>query len=149
LQFRKRPPDAQVKGVSTGLPERARLPWFPAASLTHVLLLAILALGAFLRLHQLHSLPPALSVDESMNGCNAPENIEKGRLRVFYPENFGRDGLFINLQTLSVYLLGNGSFALRLPSAAIGIMTVSGLYLLGKVLFETQAGANWDICLYS
>ena len=89
-------------------------PKFLRLSQTHVLLLLILGLAAFLRLYNFSSLPPALGMDEAMNGSNALENIEKHRLLIFYPENFGREGLFINLQTIFVYFLGNTAQALRM-----------------------------------
>jgi 4-amino-4-deoxy-L-arabinose transferase-like glycosyltransferase len=109
-------------------------------SRNRVLLLLILGLASFLRLYRLSELPPSLGIDEAMNGCNALENIEKGQLLAFYPENFGREGLFINLQTLSVYLFGNTAFALRLPAALIGILTVWGLYAFGTILFRETVG---------
>jgi len=104
------------------------------------LLLLILGLAAFLRLYNFSSLPPALGMDEAMNGSNALENIEKHRLLIFYPENFGREGLFINLQTIFVYFLGNTAQALRMPSALIGIFTVLGIYQLARELFNKQVG---------
>src|SRR5262245_28738688 len=103
LRFRKRRADAQEKCVSA-LPDT---PTRWQASRIRVLLLLILALAGFLRLYQLSAIPPALGIDEAMNGSNALENIEKRQLLVFYHENFGREGLFINIQTISVYLLGN------------------------------------------
>ncbi|MBI2052753.1 MAG: glycosyltransferase family 39 protein, partial [Candidatus Ryanbacteria bacterium] len=44
----------------------------------------------------------------------------------------GREGLFINLQALSVGLLGHSAFALRLVSAIFGILTVLGLYFFTR-----------------
>ncbi|MEK7151075.1 MAG: glycosyltransferase family 39 protein [Patescibacteria group bacterium] len=82
------------------------------------------------------STPPGLFPDEAMNGNNAHEAL--GTLRsgqgfqVYYPENFGREGLFINLQALSIKVFGHTSFALRIMSALFGILTVLAIYLFTR-----------------
>ena len=105
------------------------------------LLMAILIIASFLRLYNLvpvnnAGLPPGLYPDEAMNGNNAVEALETGSWKVFYPENFGREGLFINIQSLFVAAFGNTAWALRLPSAIFGILTVLGLYFFTRTLFH-------------
>ncbi len=95
-------------------------------------LIVILIIASFLRLYNLTNLPPGLYPDEAMNGNNAAEF----QWKVFYPENFGREGLFINIQSFFVAAFGNQPWALRLPSAIFGILTVWGLYLFTKELFK-------------
>jgi len=56
------------------------------------ILIAILALGAFLRFYQLTTVPSGIQVDEAMNGANILQILETGRFHVFYPENNGRRG---------------------------------------------------------
>ncbi|MEK7451258.1 MAG: glycosyltransferase family 39 protein, partial [Patescibacteria group bacterium] len=73
-----------------------------------------------------------------MNGNNALEVLATGEYKVFYPENNGREGLFINIQALSVYIFGNEPWALRGVSALFGILTVLGLYFLTKELFSCE-----------
>ena len=75
-----------------------------------------------------------------MNGSNILEILETGTYKVFYPENVGREGLFINLQAFFVAWLGNNAFALRVPAALIGTLTVWGVYLLGVELFSVPTG---------
>jgi 4-amino-4-deoxy-L-arabinose transferase-like glycosyltransferase len=71
-----------------------------------------------------------------MNGNNALEALETGKFKVFYPENNGREGLFINIQALFLWFFGvNEPWALRLPSAIFGILTVLGLYFMAKEVF--------------
>jgi 4-amino-4-deoxy-L-arabinose transferase-like glycosyltransferase len=105
-------------------------------------LVIILIIASFLRLYNLTVLPPGLYPDEAMNGNNAVEALEAdppaGGWKVFYPENFGREGLFINIQSLFVAAFGNQPWALRLPSAIFGILTVLGLYFLTKELFHAK-----------
>src|SRR3989344_8345251 len=67
--------------------------------ISHRLLVIILIIASFLRLHNLTELPPGLYPDEAMNGNNAVEALETGNFKAFYPENFGRVGLFINIQS--------------------------------------------------
>src|SRR3989344_8126331 len=70
---------------------------------TRILLLTgILIIAAFFRLWQLDSIPPGLFPDEAMNGNNAFEALHGGGFKIFYRENNGREGLFINIQALSM-----------------------------------------------
>ncbi len=108
----------------------------PALSSPKGLLLLIIGIAAFLRLWGLPSVPPGLYPDEAMNGNNALEALATGDSKVFYPENNGREGLFINIQSVSIALFGNEPWALRLPSALFGILTVLGVYFLTRELFK-------------
>lgn len=101
-------------------------------------LIAIVALGAFFRFHRIATAPPALYPDEAMNGVNALQAMATGDFRAFYPDNNGREGLFINIQALSVWLLGTTSWALRAVSAIVGILTILGIYLVARELFESR-----------
>src|SRR3954470_4976051 len=69
--------------------------------------LAILLTAAFLRFYALGTVPRGIQVDEAMNGSNILQILESGKFQVFYPENMGREGFFINLQAIASYFLGN------------------------------------------
>jgi len=99
---------------------------------TFILLLIILAIAAFFRLWSLDFIPPGLYPDEAMNANEAI--ISPGQ--VFYPENNGREGLFINLITLSFSIFGASIWSLRFVSAIFGTLTVLGLYFLTKELLS-------------
>lgn len=101
-----------------------------------LIFLVILGIAAFFRLYQLDKFPPGLYPDEAMNGNNALEALDTGDFKLFYPENNGREGLFINIQALSLKAFGNEAWALRLVSALFGILTVAGLYLLTRELYD-------------
>jgi hypothetical protein len=75
-----------------------------------------------------------------MNGNLARAAAETGQFRVFYPENNGNEGLYINVMALFIELFGSTRFALRLASAAFGTVTVWGLALLGGELFSPPVG---------
>jgi 4-amino-4-deoxy-L-arabinose transferase-like glycosyltransferase len=128
---------AERRSAPNPVPDRK--PGARAQRLPRILLGLILAFGAFLRFDQIATIPPALCSDEAMNGNDALENLETGRLAVFYPQNGGREGLFINIQTAFVYLFGNKPWALRLPSAIFGTLTIWGVYCLAAELFSVPA----------
>ncbi|MEK7195188.1 MAG: glycosyltransferase family 39 protein [Patescibacteria group bacterium] len=99
-------------------------------------LFVIIIIAGFFRLNQLKTAPPGLYPDEAMNGNNALESLGTGHFKVFYPENNGREGLFINIQALFLKAFGmNEPWVLRLPSAIFGILTVLGLFFLTRELF--------------
>ena len=107
-----------------------------------VLLLIVLIIASFFRLYNLsgtNSAPPGLYPDEAINGNNASEALDTGNFKVFYPENNGREGLFINIQAVSIKIFGNKPLALRLPSAIFGILTILGIYLFSATLFNNAS----------
>lgn len=107
------------------------------------IVLLIILVAVVFRLPGLGSIPPGLYFDEAMNGNNAIQTLEAGNFKIFYSENNGREGLFINLQALSLKIFGYEIRALRIVSAIFGILTVLGLYLLANRLF------NWQIAAFS
>ncbi len=109
-------------------------------SVSLVIIVGILALATLLRLYHFASAPPGLYHDEAMNGNNCLENLETGHFTVFYPENGGREGLYVNVATFFVSFLGNTAWALRLPAAIFGVLTVWGVYLVGRESFSPPIG---------
>lgn len=107
---------------------------------TRLVLIGIIVLAAALRLWHIGSLPPGLYPDEATNGNDAVA-ASQGGWDWFYPHNNGREGLFINLQALVLLLVGAHTvWALRIVSALAGTLTVPGIYLLGKALWNRRAG---------
>jgi 4-amino-4-deoxy-L-arabinose transferase-like glycosyltransferase len=106
-----------------------------------LLVAVIVATALFFRTYQLHSIPPGLYPDEAHNGNNATVAWEQKDWKVFYPENNGREGLFINLQSISVHFFGHSAWSLRIVSAIFGTLTVLGLYLLVRRLMNWQIAA--------
>ncbi len=98
----------------------------------------IMLVGIFFRIWDIKNTPPGLWSDEAMNGVNAIEALENKDWKIFYPENFGREGLFINIQSVFIKFLGTEPWVLRLPSAIFGIFTVLGLFLMTKELFSAR-----------
>ena len=101
-----------------------------------LIIVGILVIASFFRFYQLDKYPPGLYPDEAMNGSNALVANETGDYKIFYPENTGREGLFINIQALSIKYFGISPWSLRSVSALFGILTILGLYLLARELFD-------------
>lgn len=103
-----------------------------------IFLLIIIAIAAFFRLWQIDSIPPGLYPDEAIYANDALDSLKTGNFRVFYPENNGREGLFIWLLAFSFSTFGISIWSLKIVPATIGILTILGLYLLTKELFINQ-----------
>ncbi len=128
-------------------------PWYADPRL-HVAV--ILLVAGWFRLWQIDSIPPGLFGDEATNGLDALD-ILAGRGAVFFPANFGREGLHMWVIAGMFRLLGVVPLALRLPSALAGILTALATYWLGREVLsawrhrevgEREAGALdslWDL----
>jgi 4-amino-4-deoxy-L-arabinose transferase-like glycosyltransferase len=96
------------------------------------LLIITVALTIFFRLWALPQTPPGLYPDEV-------QAVNANKFKIFFPNNNGREGLFINIVGLSVKIFGeNKPWATRLPSAIFGILSVLGIYMLTKELFGKE-----------
>lgn len=106
-------------------------------SIKFILLTLILLSAGFFRFWRIAEMPPGLYPDEAMNGNNALEALHNHDFKVFYPENNGREGLFINIQSVTVAIFGNEPWVLRLVSGIFGFFTVLGLYfLIGELFYD-------------
>ncbi len=103
-----------------------------------LLFLLIVSVAVFFRLYHLSETPPGLFFDEAVEGNDASLALESDNFSVFYPDNNGREGLLVALEATSIKFLGHTAMALRIVSAIIGILTVIGLYLLVKQIFQWQ-----------
>jgi 4-amino-4-deoxy-L-arabinose transferase-like glycosyltransferase len=96
------------------------------------LLVGILIISIFLRFYHFTTTPPGLYPDEAIDGNNAAEVAQTGHFQVFYTEDNGREGLYVNLIaiTLKYFHAPHEPWVIRLPAAIAGVLTVLGLYLL-------------------
>jgi len=97
-------------------------------------LITILSFGTLIRLWNLDNTPPGLQYDEAYNGLDAIKAFENNDYKIFYTENNGREGFYINAIALSFKFLGTSNFSIRLVSALFGIFTLLGFYFLLKEL---------------
>ncbi len=105
------------------------------------LLFAILIAAFALRVANIENIPAGLFADEAENGIDALNANATGEYKLFYESNQGREGLFINIQAISIKYLGNNIFALKLPSIIFGTLTVLGVFLLIYELFYSYIAA--------
>lgn len=105
----------------------------------YLLVVLVLALAAFLRFFNLENAPPGFHNDEAADANDGLQAWRTHSFQVFYPENGGREGLYMNLQGVALGLIGqNKPWVVRLPSALLGTLTVLGLYLLGTRLLKRE-----------
>jgi len=104
-----------------------------------LILLLIIILGAFVvRFYNIDNAPSGIYPDEAENGFDALNALQNNDYKLFYTGNNGREGLFINLISLSVRFLNTSMLSLKLPSIIFGTLTVLGVYLLTKELFRSR-----------
>lgn len=101
-------------------------------------LFVILTLASLFRLWQLDSIPPGLYPDSAIYANDGWQTLKTKDFKVFYPENNGREGLYVWLLAFSFWIFGPSVWSLRVVGAVTGILTVFGLYLLTKELFNQQ-----------
>lgn len=111
-------------------------------------LVLILVLAVFLRFYQLNQNPPSLNWDEISHGYNAYSILKTGQDEwgFSFPTIFRAYGdyklpVYIYLTTLSIGVLGLSDWAIRLPSALAGVLSVFLTYLLVKKLFKNDLAA--------
>jgi len=107
-----------------------------------LLLSGIVIIAIFLRFYHLTSAPPGLAPDEAIDGNNAVEVAQTGHYHAFYTEDYGREGLYINILAVlfQFFHTPHKPWVLRLPAAVAGVFTVIGLYLLTSELFGIGPG---------
>jgi hypothetical protein len=109
----------------------------------HVIALtATLVLAALARLYRLANIPNGFSPDEASYGYNGYSFLLTGRDRFgnafpLFADNFGDliSTSYMWLTVPSIWLFGLDEFAVRLPAALAGIVTVFVLYKLGPLFF--------------
>ena len=111
-----------------------------------VLLLAIIALGAFLYLHKLGETPPGLYLDEAGTGYNAYSLLKTGKdeYGMAFPAAMRLFGsytppLHIYLSIPLITLFGLKVFSVRLLSAICGVLAIPVIFLIIKELQITKS----------
>ncbi|MEI7621129.1 MAG: glycosyltransferase family 39 protein [Candidatus Moraniibacteriota bacterium] len=110
-------------------------PWYENKRVAWGLLLGLLLVAFTLRVTNIENIPFSIFPDEAQNGIDAQQANATGQYKLFYESNNGREGLFINIQAMSIEMFGSTTFALKLPSIIFGTLTVLGIFLLAKELF--------------
>src|SRR3990170_3574341 len=107
-----------------------------------LLLFLILLLASFLRFWRLGSYP-ALNADEAAIGYNAYSLVETGKDEHgnawpihFQSFNDYKPGFYFYLVLPFVKVIGLNEWAVRIPGASLGVLTVLVIYLFVKELFK-------------
>src|SRR3989344_4265464 len=116
----------------------------------YLILILIILLAAFLRFWQLGENPPSLTWDEAAWGYNAYSlgidgKDEFGRfLPLDYLESFGdfKPPVYAYLDVIPIRIFGLNEFAVRFPSAFLGVLTVLFTYFLTKRIFWQSERKN-------
>jgi 4-amino-4-deoxy-L-arabinose transferase-like glycosyltransferase len=90
----------------------------------------VLAISAFLGLHDLTSFPLGMHGDEAISGLEARRILNEGWIGPYSPLALGQPSGPLYLTAVSVWLFGDTIFAVRLVPAVMGMLTVVALYLL-------------------
>jgi dolichyl-phosphate-mannose-protein mannosyltransferase len=105
-----------------------------------LLLIAIVSVAALARFYALDRIPPGVYADEAINGNEGIDAVRSGNLKIFYPTNQGREGLWINMIGFSEKIFGVDPFGLRFCAALTGTLSVVFLYLLAAEFFSARTG---------
>ena len=117
-----------------------------------IILLSLLAIGAFLRFYMILELPCGLFPDQAISGLGSIR-FSGGFLS---PIIGGNEGLFIYLTSISHLLFGTGVWQIFIVSAFIGTLTIATTYLAVKEFFGRNiafissfilAVSSWHIAL--
>ncbi len=121
-----------------------------------LLLVLIVFLGFLLRFYKITTVPPSLYVDEVSEGYNAYSILKTTRDEhgVFMPlvfEAFGeyKAPLYIYLLVPTIVVFGLGEFAIRLPSALFGTLTIFSVFFLAKALLKSWKTATLGAFLFA
>lgn len=101
------------------------------------LLLIILSVAVFLRLHNLGSAPPGLSHDE-LTSSQMAEDVLQGARPIYFVGGYGREPLYLYLMAATVRLFGNNALGIRLPSVLCGLLGMGASYALARRLFGVK-----------
>lgn len=110
------------------------------------LLLIILLLAVFLRVYKLDTVPPSLFGDEVDVGYQAYSILKTGKdlsgqFLPFYIKSLAesRAPLYIYSSVLFVSIFGLNEWGVRLPAVFWGIISILGIFLLTRELFNQKA----------
>jgi hypothetical protein len=121
-----------------------------------LVVVALVAVAAVLRLYALDSQPGGLYPDEAAEGLDAHRLLHQpGYHPVFFPDDAGREALYGYLVAIAFRLAGESVVVLRATSAVLGVLAVVAVYgwlrregpavALGAAAW--LAGALWLICI--
>lgn len=115
--------------------------WSIQVSWASMVLVAIILLGIFFRVNQLHQIPAEMTSDHAEKLLDV-NDVLNGKYSIFFPRNTGREDFQFYLTAAIIRLLGLpiGFLALKLGTALFGIVAIPFAYLLAKEMYGREAG---------
>lgn len=105
----------------------------------YLILAAVLLFAFWIRIVNIDGTPGGVYPDEAVNGMDAYKTYAGIQpFQWFYPDNNGREGLYINLIALTYRVFGVTILGLKFWSIMFGVLTVLGTYLLAVELFKSR-----------
>ena len=101
---------------------------------------AFFVVGFALRGIGLESVPKVLTGDESSGGLSAANFVADRMDNIFVLGWYNFPSLYFYLQSIPMEIFGQDVVALRILSAIVGGLTVSAVYLLGRVFYGHTSG---------
>jgi 4-amino-4-deoxy-L-arabinose transferase-like glycosyltransferase len=103
-----------------------------------LILVAILLIGALLRLYGLNNTsPPGLEHDEVAHWI-INRDILAGNHGIYFADAYGHEAGFHYVQTGFMVLMGDNALILRLPSAFAGLLLIAVSFALARRLFDIR-----------
>ena len=125
--------DRAAERLGPGRPSRRSL-------LTALGAFAVGGLALFLRAYRLDQIPPGVFRDETSSALDALAILRGAAISPFATGWYETPTGYIYLQAAVIGLLGPTWAALKLPAIVAGVLTVLGVYFLGRLLFGTAVG---------
>ncbi|MHB1318684.1 MAG: glycosyltransferase family 39 protein, partial [Anaerolineae bacterium] len=105
-----------------------------------LLVLFSIAVGAFFRLHRIHTIPLEMGCDLPLIHANIAQ-ILTGEFPIFFESHPGREGLFFYVVAPIAALGGLSHTSIKVAAALVGVLSIPALYWLGKEIFDPWTGA--------
>ena len=130
-------PARRPQRTGASLTARLNLIYFPRPKPWHeaLMLLFIISVAIWFRLHHIHQMPPGVFIDETNAALDALHTLEGRTDSLFGTGWFETPNGFIYLQTLFFRLLGASFAAVKLQSILPGLFTVLALYFLAREMY--------------
>jgi len=103
-----------------------------------IALVAALVIGVGVRVYRLGEISPYIPGDETFNGRDAVRVARDGYTPIYFPDNNGREPLFIYTAALTTTIFGRNMSGLRAASAFYGLLVLPLVYVLCLKWFDKR-----------
>ena len=101
------------------------------------IIVLVLLVGTAVRVIGVSSIsPPGIEHDEVANWLIDRSILDEGNFAIYYTRAYGHEAVFHYIQALSVALIGDSPFALRLPAVLAGVLGIAITFAIAKKLFD-------------